>query len=396
MILTADYLLTGDGETLLEKGAVRVEGKKLSAVGTLQELKERYPGEEITAFEGATLMPGLVDLHNHISYVWGTPLEPIYNRYPMTKAFFAMKRMKDTLENGVTTIRDVASADHIGVSIKYAKQFGFIDAPRVFTSCRGILMTGGHGWSLEGGVVECDGPQEVRKAVRTQVRDGADLIKILTSEGYRGVEMSQEEIDAACDEAHRLGVRVASHAGYGPSIQMSIDGGCDTIEHGTHLTLEQAKYMKEHDQTWVPTIYCFSYVKDMLMEQANGSDEFFMKNAKYIMEAMDCYENNLVELYNTGVRIACGTDTDCADYPEAAPVYLECEAMVKCGLTPMQVIACATKNGAEALGCGEEFGQLKEGMSADVLVVSGKPFENIKDLHNVRAVWLEGKQVVAK
>jgi len=393
MIITADYLVLGDGKTVMENGAVKTDGKKITAVGTAEEILAGNPGEAVTSYPGMTLLPGLVDLHNHISYTWGTPLESIYNRYPMTKALFAVKRMKDTLANGVTTIRDVASADNIGVALKYGKQFGYIDAPRIFTSCKGIVMTGGHGWSLDGAVVECDGPQEVRKAVRTQVRDGADLIKILTSEGYRGLEMSQEEIDAACDEAHRLGVKVASHAGYDPSIQMSIDGGCDTIEHGTHLTLEQAEYMREHDQTWVPTMYCFFYVNELL-GQSSSDDEFFLRNAQYLKEATECYEKDFKKLYDTGVRVACGTDTDCADYPEAAPVYKECEYLVHCGLTPLQAIECATKNGAEALGCGDKFGQLQAGMSADLLVVEGKPFEDIKDLHKVKAVYLEGKQMI--
>lgn len=284
-------MITGDGKTIIPGGAVACSGAKITAVGTLEELKAKFPGEEVTEYPGMTLMPGMIDLHNHISYTWGTPNEPIFNLYPMTKAMFAMKRMKDTLANGVTTIRDLASADNIGVALNYGKMMGYIDVPRIFTSCKGIIATGGHGWSLNGAVAECDGPWEVRKAVRTNYRDGANCIKILTSEGYRGLEMNQEEINAAVDEAHRFGLRVASHAGIDPALQMSIDGGCDTIEHGTHLTVAQAEQMKANDQTWVPTMFCFFYVQDLTVKDA--SSEFLSANAKYLVEATECYTMTL-------------------------------------------------------------------------------------------------------
>jgi len=391
MILTADYILTGDGKTVLENAAIYMEKGKIAMLGELNEVKAAYPDAEVKAYPGCTLMPGMIDMHNHFDYKYGRAESPDFDKYPQLQGFFVMQRMHDSLKAGVTTVRDLASPDYVGVAIQKGVRYGFLKAPRIFTSGCGICMTGGHGAGLDGAVYEVDGEWEVRKAVRKNAREGANCIKILTSHGYRGLEMSQEEINAAVDEAHRLGLRVASHAGYDPAIQMSIDGGCDTIEHGTHLTVEQALYMKEHDQTWVPTIYVFDYTADLLakMGLSETYDAF-----KYLLEANECYKNNFKTLYDTGVRIATGTDTDCSDHPKATPVAEECEYFVNYGITPLQAIECATKNGAEALGMGDSLGLIKENYIADVIAVEGKPHEDIKALHNIAAVYQNGELVV--
>ena len=232
----------------------------------------------------------------------------------------------------------------------------------------------------------------MRRAVRRNLKEGADCIKLLTSEGYCGEEMNQEEISAAVEEAHRFGARVAAHAGYGPSIQMCIDAGCDTIEHGTHLTREQCLQMKANGQTWVPTIYVFAYSR----EQLNGGgyvDDAVRGNIEYLRQACACYEKNFKALYDTGVRVACGTDTDCCDHPQAAPVAAECAWMVRLGLTPLQAIQCATQNGAEALGLGGRLGLLQEGYVADIIAVPGRPFQDISALEHVEAVYQSGRKV---
>lgn len=388
MILTADHLVTGDGSTIIENGGIYVQGRRILEIGAADVLKAAHPDEEVQAHPGCTLMPGMIDLHNHIDYKFGRAETPDFEKYPQLQGFFVMQRMQDSLKAGVTTIRDLASPDYVGVAVMKGVQYGFLKAPRIFTSGRGICMTGGHGAGLDGAVYEVDGEWEVRKAVRTNAREGANVIKILTSHAYRGLEMTQEEINAAVDEAHRLGLRCASHAGYDPSIQMSIDAGCDTIEHGTHLTIEQALQMKEHDQTWVPTIYVFDYVSK-LYEQMGIAES--VPTYKYLLEANACYKNNFKALYDTGVRVACGTDTDCADHPKATPVWMECDYMVRYGITPLQAIQCATQNGAEALGMGDTLGLLKENYIADIIAVEGKPHEEITALEHIAAVYQEGK-----
>lgn len=392
MILTADYLLTGDRNTVVEQGAVAIRGDRILMVGTQADVCAAYPDDEVKAYPGKTLMPGMIDMHVHLAFFNGKKNEKDFLRYPPIRALFAAKRMADTLKAGVTTIRDVGSADRIGTALTLAAKAGYLEIPRIYTCGLGIAMTGGHGTKLYDLAAECDGDTEIRKAIRTNFREGANYTKILTSEAYRGVEMRQEEIDAAVDETHRLGYRIAAHAGFGPSLQMCIDAGVDTIEHGTHLTEQQCIQMRDNDQTWVPTVYIFeSSLEDcrkMPPEQAQAL------HIDYYIDSCACYENDLKRLYDTGVRIACGTDTDCDNFPEASPVYMECYWLVQCGLTPLQAIECATKNGAEALGGVDEFGMLKAGLCADIIAVEGKPFEDITALGHVAAVYRAGKEIV--
>lgn len=388
MILTADYIVIGDGKTVLTDAAVLIQDGKILEVSPSFELITKYPNEPVKAHPGCTLLPGMIDMHDHIGFYWGAPNEHDFTEYRAMQGFFVAKRMADTLRAGVTTIRDVASPDNVGVAIPKARAAGYIQAPRVFTSCKGICMTGGHGSGLTGAVAEVDGPWAVRKAVRENVRAGANCIKILTSHAWRGLEMTQEEIDAAVDEAHRLGVRIAAHAGYNPAIGMCIDAGCDTIEHGTHLTMEQALKMKEQDQTWVPTIYVFENSIPLLKDAGVDDSDPVLQ---YFYDSHECFEKDFKRLYDAGVRIACGTDTDCDNLPEAAPVATEAVYMVRFGLTPLQAIECATRNGAVALGMGDELGLIQVNYIADIIAVEGKPHEDIEALHNVCAVYQDGK-----
>ena len=184
-ILTADYLITGDGKTVLENGALLLDGGKIAKVDTPEALRAAYPAADVEAHPGCTLMPGMIDMHDHIGFYWDRPDEKDFETYRAMQGFFVAKRMADTLKNGVTTIRDVSSPDLVGIAIQKAKAAGYIQAPRVITCGDGICMTGGHGSGFGSGVIEADGPIEVRKAVRKNMRAGANHIKILTSEGWR-------------------------------------------------------------------------------------------------------------------------------------------------------------------------------------------------------------------
>lgn len=192
-------------------------------------------------------------------------------------------------------------------------------------------MTGGHGYGMTGAVEEVDGVEEIRKAVRRNIRDGADCIKLLDSEAYRGEEFNQEELDAAVEEAHRFGCKVAAHAGYGPSIDMCIQAGCDSIEHGTHLSVEQAERMRDNGQTWVPTIYVFHYAYELV--QKAMTDESLSSNRDYLKDTVETYRDQFKKLYDTGVLVATGTDTDACSHPKASPVARECAYMVQYGIS---------------------------------------------------------------
>lgn len=393
MIITADRVIPGDGQEPLKGNGLLIEHGRITKIGPAEELMREYPHEEVQSYPGCSLLPGLIDLHTHIGYYYGE--NPEYEDNLMLRAYWIQKRMQKTLEAGVTTIRDVSSADNIGLTLKKACDMGFIQAPRIYTCLQGICMTGGHGYGMTGAVVEADGPLEIQKAVRQQIRDGADWIKVLTSEGYRGEEYSLEELEILVAEAHRLGRKVAAHAGYGPSLDMCIQAGCDSIEHGTHLTLEQAALMRDTGKTWVPTMYAFFYVKDML-EKGGCTEGTLKENSRYVFDAVEAYRSSFRNLYHSGVCVAAGTDTDCLNAPEASPVAKECACMTECGITPLEAITCASWNGAKTLGMGEELGLLKAGYLADILVTEGNPAEDITALEKVEAVYQGGKRSYQK
>lgn len=395
MIICADRILAGDRSTVIENGAVCVRDGSVRMADKAEGVLAAFPGEPVDRYPGKTLMPGMIDLHVHLACA----AEPAYmagDDAVSLRALYAAGRMADTLAAGVTTVRDACSADGIGTALKRAAADGYIKAPRIFACLQGICMTGGHGstGTIAGSVIEADGANEIRKAVRLNLKRGADCIKVLTSEGYRGQELSQEELDAAVEEAHRFGVKIAAHAGYGDAIEMCLRAGFDSIEHGTHLTAEQAAYMRDHDMTWVPTVLVFNYVYEQIRSGRAAMDESMRKKQEtYLADCVETYAKNVRALYDTGVRVATGTDTDCAGYKGASPVAEECAWLVRCGLTPLEAVECATKNGADYLGLGGSLGQVREGYMADLILVGGNPAEEIGALKNVAAVYQSGKKI---
>lgn len=396
MIIIPERIAAGDRNTVIEKKAVLIQDGTIRRIDEPSALLSAYPEEKVTEAPECTLIPGMIDLHTHIG--WGP--DPYLDGYDCSislRALLAGSKMEATLRAGVTTIRDAASGDGISVALNLAAERGWIKSPRVIPCLRGLCMTGGHGSgpSEEFAVKEVDGIDEIRRQIRLNKKNGATWIKVLTSEGYRGDELSEEEICFAAEEAHRLDMKIEVHAGYGASLDSCLAAGVDSIEHGTHLTPEQGKVMIEKNITWVPTIYVFNYAL-WEMEQAGVSQS--MKDDpksvyNYLLDAVACYPENILPLHRLGVRIATGTDTDCTGYEGASPVATECEYLVKCGLTPLEALECATKNGADLLGLGDSIGLVKEGYTADLVLVEGDPSENISDLHNVRAVFQAGKEV---
>jgi imidazolonepropionase-like amidohydrolase len=391
MIIAADRILQGDKNAAQEGNAVLVRDGVIRAIGETGRLTAEYPEEELKEYPGCTLMPGMIDLHVHLACA----PDPSYYGKPDSvslRALYAAGRMRNTLAAGVTTVRDASSADGIGTALKRAAADGHIKAPRIFACLQGLCMTGGHGAdALDGGVIECDGAEEVRKAVRINLKNGADCIKVLTSEGYRGEELDQDELNAAVKETHRFGKKIAAHAGYGASIQMCIDAGFDSIEHGTHLTAAQAAQMRDNGQTWVPTVLVFNYVYQLMNSGSKGLGDSIQKAGGYLGDCVETYAKNVRELYDTGVRVATGTDTDCTPYKGASPVAVECAYLVKCGLTPREAVECATKNGADYLGLGDRLGQIKKDYIADIILVEGNPLEDIGALGRVSATYQAGE-----
>ena len=396
MIISAKYLITGDGKTVLTDKAVLIENEKIGKIGELEELKKQYPDEEVKEYGDATLLPGLCDMHVHLGYYYSQP--DTFNYDPKLIQLYALQHAQAAFERGITSVRDMSSAAGVCKTLKLAAEKGFIKVPRITHTDTGICMTGGHAWEE---VVEVDGPWEVRKEIRRQVRDGAEWVKVLTTHRAHIPELTQEELDAAVDECHRRGIKCGVHAGTNPGIQMCIDAGFDTIEHATFMTVDHAKQMAEKGIAWTPTIMAYTLLYDICNENlkknagAPVNDPVMqkeMKDYQYFEPAYKAYKEHFKEFYDTGVTVIAGTDMVMYDSP-LLPLPRELQYMVEYGITPVQAIQTATSNPAKVLGVAEERGLVAEGMDADLLVVGGNLSEDITCLNDVKLVTLAGERV---
>ena len=261
MIICAKYLMTGDGKTVLEDKAVLTKDGKIEKIASKEELTKAYPEEEVKDYGEATLLPGLCDMHAHLGYYYSQP--DTFNYGPQLIILYALQHAQSAFERGITSVRDMSSAHGVCKNLKLAAEKGFVKIPRITHTDTGICMTGGHAWDE---VEEVDGPWEVRKEIRKQVRDGAEWVKVLTTHRSHIPELTQEELNAAVDECHRRGIKCGVHAGTNPGIQMCIDAGFDTIEHATFMTLDHAKQMAEKGIAWTPTIMAYTLLYDICKE----------------------------------------------------------------------------------------------------------------------------------
>lgn len=400
MIIGADRVITGDGATVLENHAVLVD-EKTGAIAKIAEhgaLVREYPGEKLLFSEGTTLTPGLVDMHVHLGNWEDRPGDWRDNDFAL--AYVALRSARSAFADGVTTLRDVSSRDGLSATMRWAAEAGIVREaiPRIIPCGNGICMTGGHGSEIANGGEEVDGPWELRRAIRRKIKNGGQWVKILTSKRASVPEFTQEELDAAADECHRVGRKIAVHSGVQPTIQMCIDAGFDTIEHGTFMTEAQARQMKEKGIAWVPTIlaYASAYEKTAAALAGGGGDAERMQiNLEYYRAANEAYRVNFRRFFDIGLLVGAGTDLS-MDRGCGAPVARELKCMVDCGLEPIRAIRTGTANGAEILGLSGVTGMVREGLAADLLIVDGNPLEDIGAMRNVRRLFLGGKTVFEK
>lgn len=394
MLLKAKKIITGDGKTVLEDGAVIYQNDKIVEVGSAAELQARFPEEEVQDFGDATILPGLFDAHIHLGYYWTQPDLHHYNDYMI--AYYAQKQAKTCLEKGVTTIRDCCGPQFLLETLRLAAEKGFVQAPRILHTDRGICITGGHGH--EDGIEEVDGVENIVHTIRRQKRDGADWIKMLTTNRDDICEFSQEELNAGVEEAHRLGMKTVVHAGTNPGIQMCIDAGFDTIEHGNFMTTEQGIQMAKNGQAWTPTMFAYHYladfnqkVQEVGIDNSNQSTETYSQHLDFFDASVEAYSEHFKKIYDEGVKILCGTDMVMLEAPPV-PIVEELELMVRYGLSPVEAIQTATQNPAEVFDLADETGQLKAGLQADIVVVDGDVTSDINNLRNIRQVLLAGEK----
>jgi imidazolonepropionase-like amidohydrolase len=370
-------------------------------------------GATVIELDGRTLLPGLIDAHAHVKADFPVPdpgAEPLLGG---ATPHFVAADLREMLRRGITTVRDVGSYGELVFAARQSMRYGAFRGPRLLTCGQIISATAPGGRFFPGMYREADGPDEIRKAVREQLRRGADFIKVMTT-GARSVELedpdpaqlTRQEIAVLVSEAHRQGHRTAAHCEGLDGTELAITEGIDTIEHGMYLHQrpDLLERMAANDQTLVPTLSCFYGVAGR--ERAIGLDGPDLAPATehpapYMPRknhGTPCWSPLLVELANhnlmqadltlraakaAGVRIAAGHD-----WHPSWDHALEIRRMIAHGLSPSEALSAATQHGAQALGIDTLLGTIEVGKLADLVVIDGDPLADPALLSDRDKIWL--------
>lgn len=395
VLIKAGRLIDVRGGRTLTGQSILVEGDRIKQVGANLTAPD---GARVIDLSGSTVLPGLIDNHTHV-LLQGDVTAADYDVQLLKesipyRAIRATVAVRTALMNGFTTLRDLETegAMYADVDIKTAINRGIIPGPRMFVATRAFAATGtypllGYSWELRmpEGVQIVDGADAIRRAVREQVKYGADWIKYYSDRQYfmkngalhSMVNFTDEEAGAMVTEAHRLGRKVAAHAMGREGIESALHAGVDTIEHGDGLDEEMIDLMVRRGVYWCPTIYVGVWV-------AEGRPPIW--NNMRDLEAVA-----FGKALKKGVKISFGTDVGGFAWTENQAK--EFTYMVKYGMTPMQAIQSATTVGAQLLDQQDKLGAIEAGKFADIIAVSGDPLKDVTELQRVKFV-MKGGEVV--
>ena len=400
-VVKAGRLIDTRGGRVLADQHIVIENDRIKQVGSAREVP-LPPDALVIDLSSATVLPGLIDAHTHV-LLQGDLTEADYDEQLLKESIpyrtiRATVAARTALEHGFTAIRDLETegAMYADVDLKRAIDRGIVPGPRMFVATRALSATGtypllGYSWELQmpEGVQIVDGPDEIRKAVRQQVKHGADWIKFYADRDYyleggklrSKVNFTPKETQAIVAEAHRLDRRVAAHAMGRDGILAALEAGVDSIEHGDGLDEETIDMVVARGVYWCPTIYFGVYVAEGRAAGGNA-----------VWKAMVELEREAFALaVKKGVKIAFGTDA--GGYPWTENQAREFAYMVRYGQTPMQAIQSATTVAAELLQAQRDLGAVEPGKLADIIAVSGDPLHQINELEHVRFVMKGGRIV---
>jgi imidazolonepropionase-like amidohydrolase len=344
---------------------------------------------------GAFLLPGLIDCHVHLIASGGSDDDRRIQQEPAAVlAWDAADNARKTLEAGVTTVRDLGTKDAISIHLRDRVKAGNAIGPRIRAVGSLICMTGGHGWWFGR---QADGADDVRRAVREQLRAGADCIKFIATGGVmtprvdpRSPQLTEEELRAGIEEAHKAFVRAAAHAQAAEGIKNAVRAGIDSIEHGVYLDDEAVELMRERGTFLVPTLVAPDNISRFGIEA--GIPPFMVEKSDMVRET---HRESFARAIRARVRVAMGTDAGTPFNHHGANAR-ELALMVECGMTPAEAIRAATSHAAELLDVASDTGTLATGMTADLLVIDGDPLTDISvlaDTARLRGVMARGRWV---
>ena len=367
------------------------------------EIRDGFVGDgKVVDLRSAFVLPGLIDSHVHLtSQQSPTSRMDGVTQSDAAQAMVGARYARRTLNAGFTTVADLGASNEAIFALRDAVRRGDVPGPRIIASGSAVSVHGGHGDT--NGYREdimhvlspesvCSGVEDCMRAVRLQVRSGADIIKITATGGVLSntaaglaQQFSEDELAAIVASAHRMGRQVTAHAHGVDGINAFLKAGGDSIEHGTYLDDESMRLFKAHNAWLVPTLMAGDYVARM----ASGPDNFFTpaQTAK-ALEAGPKMLDMARRAHAGGVRIAFGTDSGVSAHGDNAREFA---LLVRAGLTPLEAIQAATVGAAEHLNIANEAGRLAPGMPADLIAVSGDPLNDVTELERVRFVMKAGQ-----
>src|SRR6266851_82826 len=393
-IIHADHLLDVKAGKMMDNVSVTVEGDKITAITP----GAPPAGANAIHLPNATLVPGLIDAHTHLTFDPNFGYQELGVSIPK-EALIGAKNARITLEAGFTTVRNVGASGYADIALRDAINEGMVPGPHMIASGPALSITGGHcdqnllpyEWHAKSDGA-ADGIEGVQHKTREIIKYGADVIKICATGGVlskgddpKASQYTLEEMKAIVADAHRLGRKVAAHAHGAEGVRWASEAGVDSIEHGSYIDDAGIAAMKKNGTYLVPTLYLADWFLEN-MEQTHMPPPLMAKAREVIPVA----RKNIAHAFASGVKVAFGTDA--AVYPHGLNAH-EFAVMVKLGLTPLQAIQAATVNAADLLGWSGKVGSLEPGAWADIVAVEGDPLKDVTTLERVKFV-MKGGEVV--
>jgi imidazolonepropionase-like amidohydrolase len=397
IVLKAARLFDGRAVTLKRDGIVVVEGARITAVSGPPP-----PSAPVIDLGDATLLPGFIDAHTHLTGLvtddYNQGFYEYMTRQPTEQVLLATTYARATVEAGFTSVRDLGSTDALDVGLRNGIAKGWVPGPRMLVAVRPIGAIGGHAdddaYSPNRRVPQlgpadgiCSGPAECRAAVRYQIKNGADVIKVMASGGVTSlndplasVQFSLEELTAIVDEAHAWGKKVAAHCHPDAAVRRAAEAGVDSIEHGSFATPATYALMKAKGTYLVPTLLAMVWTG----EHAASYTPAMAAKAKAANEAA---ARSFRDALASGVKIAFGTDSAVSPHGLNARQF---GIMTGFGMTSAAALLSATRVNAELLGISDRVGTIESGKLADLVAVPGNPLEDIRATEHVLFVMKEG------
>jgi len=371
--------------------AVAVEGDRIAWIGPAAQAPAFAP-ESVVDGGGRSLLPGMINCHVHLCNDGAADLfgQVLNDSIPIA-TIRSVLNARLTLRAGITTVRDCGAANQIAIEIGKAVDRGLIEGPRVRAAGRVVTMTGGHGHFIGR---EADGADEVRKAVRAEIKGGANFIKVMATGGVLtpGVDPTQtafsiEEMQAAVEEAHKAGKPAASHAIGNGGIKNALKAGIDSVEHGFYLDDEAINLALKQESFLVPTLIAVDQIVNN--GPSGGIPDWVVRKAA---GESGHHRESFVMAVKSGVKIAAGTDAGTPFNPHG-DLALELAKMVEFGLPPMLALVAATSNAARLLRMQDQIGSVEKGKVADLILVDGDPLQDIGVMRRPSFVMKSGQVV---